>query len=73
MTKKCPAMTERVRGDGGEEGKRVPTIFFLEEETFSLFATAWQVANFLAHLAGKRPISRQVELFLAHLTGLAGP
>ena len=33
-----PAMTERVRGDGGEEGKRVPTIFFLEEETFSLFA-----------------------------------
>ena len=29
-----------MRGDGGEEGKRVPTKFFLEEETFSLFARA---------------------------------
>ena len=27
-----------VRGDGGEEGKRVPRAFFLPEETFPLFA-----------------------------------
>ena len=31
----------------------------------------WQVAHFATHLPGKRPISRQVEHFLAHLTGLA--
>ena len=31
-----PAMTERVRGDGGEEGKRVSTIFFMRRKLFPL-------------------------------------
>ena len=31
-----PALTERVRGDGGEEGKRVSTIFFMRRKLFPL-------------------------------------
>ena len=38
---RCPirsGMTEEMREDGGDQGKRVPTIYFHEEETFPLVA-----------------------------------
>ena len=70
---KAQSARARCRAKGWwRRGKKSSDDFFHEEETFSLFARAWQVSHVQTHLAGKRPISRQVEHFLALLTGYDG-
>ena len=49
-------------------GKKSFEGIFLPEKTFSSFAKVCQVCQLLFHLAGKRPISRQVGRKLRRLT-----